>query len=167
MTPRRFSNVWSLFFAGIIMPLALFAQSTQPQPAQPAKTVLFVCEHGAARSVIAAAWFNKLAAERHLPYVAIARGVTPQDALSTVTVGGLKKEGVSFPDEAPRALTAKEAAEAVRVVAFCPLPESVKPKRLDTFEVPGPGEGYDQAREAILAHVRKLIDELEAADRKR
>jgi rhodanese-related sulfurtransferase len=30
-------------------------------------TVVFVCEHGAAKSVIAAAFFNKLAADRHLP----------------------------------------------------------------------------------------------------
>jgi hypothetical protein len=32
------------------------------------KQVVFVCEHGAGRSVIAAAWFNKLAGEKQLPY---------------------------------------------------------------------------------------------------
>src|SRR4051794_40305912 len=144
---------------------ALAGTPHAPAPS-PQRTVVFVCEHGAARSVIAAAWFNKLAAEKHLPFVAIARGVTPQEALSTATVGGLKKEGISFPDEAPRALTKAEAAEAVRVIAFCPLPDSVKPGRLESFEVPAPSDGYDQSRDAILVHVRKLIHDLEtSADR--
>ena len=139
---------------------ALAGTPHAPAPS-PQRTVVFVCEHGAARSVIAAAWFNKLAAERHLPYVAIARGVTPQGALSTTTVEGLKNERVSFPDEKPRALRDVEAAQAVRVVAFCPLPHSVKPARLASFNVPAPSDGYDQSRDAILIHVRKLIDDLE------
>ena len=137
------------------------AGTPQNTAATPQKTVVFVCEHGAGRSVIAAAWFNKLAAEKHLPYVAIARGITPQDALSTATVASLKKEGISFPNEKPRALTKAEAAEAVRVVAFCPLPNSVKPARLESFEVPAPSDGYDQSRDAILIQVRKLIHDLE------
>jgi arsenate reductase len=55
------------------------------------KQVVFVCEHGAGRSVVAAAWFNKLAGEKQLPYRAVARGVTPQDELSKPTVAGLKR----------------------------------------------------------------------------
>jgi arsenate reductase len=39
------------------------------------KKVVFVCEHGAAKSVIAAAYFNKLAKERNLPYEAVCRGM--------------------------------------------------------------------------------------------
>jgi arsenate reductase len=148
---------------GAILMTAMCAPAGTPQSpaARRQKTVVFVCEHGAARSVIAAAWFNKLAAERHLPYVAIARGVAPQDALSTATVAGLKKEGISFPDEKPRPLTDVEAAEAVRVVAFCPLLHSMKPARLESFDVPAPSDGYDQSRDAILVHVRKLIHDLE------
>jgi hypothetical protein len=41
--------------------------------------VIFVCEHGAAKSVIATAYFNKMAADRHLPYRAAFRGVNPPD----------------------------------------------------------------------------------------
>src|SRR5438552_2704780 len=39
--------------------------------------ILFVCEHGAARSTIAAAYFNKLAKEKGLNYKAIFRGINP------------------------------------------------------------------------------------------
>jgi hypothetical protein len=125
------------------------------------KQVVFVCEHGAGRSVIAAAWFNKLAGEKQLPYRAVARGVTPQDELSKPTVAGLKKDGLAFLDEKPRALSRQEANEAVRVVSFFPLPTSLKPAASDEFEVPGPGDGYDQSRDAILLHVRKLIEDLQ------
>ena len=160
--PERFMSLALVCVATFIKGSCALAETPQDPTAKLNKTVVFVCEHGAARSVIAAAWFNKLAAERHLPYVAIARGVAPQDALSTATVAGLKKEGISFPNEKPRALTDVEAAEAVRVVAFCPLPRSAKPTRLESFEVPAPSDGYDQARDAILIHVRKLIHDLEA-----
>ena len=40
-------------------------------------TVLFVCEHGAAKSVIAAAYFNQLASEKNLDVRAIERGTNP------------------------------------------------------------------------------------------
>ena len=42
-----------------------------------APQIIFVCEHGAGKSVIAAAYFNKLAAERGLPDRAIYRGANP------------------------------------------------------------------------------------------
>lgn len=150
-----------LVCAAIFMTASCALAGTPQNPPKPQKTVVFVCEHGAGRSVIAAAWFNKLAAERRLPYVAIARGVTPQDTPSMATVAGLKKEGISLPDEKPRALTEAEAAEAVRVVAFCPLPPKVKSAQIESFEVPAPSDGYDQARDAILIHVKKLIHDLE------
>jgi arsenate reductase (thioredoxin) len=49
-------------------------------------TVVFVCEHGAAKSVIATAYFNKLAAERGLRTRAIYRGVNPDSALSAAAL---------------------------------------------------------------------------------
>ena len=45
-------------------------------------TIVFVCEHGAAKSVVAAAQFNRLAEERHLPYRGIARGTEPQEDIA-------------------------------------------------------------------------------------
>jgi len=76
----------------------------------PAKDGVFICEHGAAKSVIAAAYFNKLAAERHLNFHAIARGLTPQP--------------------------------------------------VESFDIPAPNDGYDVSRDAILVHVKALVDQL-------
>jgi len=66
-------------------------------PARPAPAVIFVCEHGAAKSVVATAYFNKLAAERKLPFRATFRGTSLQDDLSGRAVEGLKADGVAVP----------------------------------------------------------------------
>jgi len=166
---RRHARQW----ASILCWLVLVASAGEPVSAQvevprpPTRTVVFVCEHGAARSVLAAAYFNRLAAERHLDVRAIARGVAPQPELSAATVVGLKKDGVPFPDEAPRRLTEQDLRRAIRVIAFCPLPGSVANKaRVGTFDVPAPGDGYDAARDAILVHVKRILDELAGGGRK-
>jgi len=128
---------------------------------QQPRTVVFVCEHGAAKSVIAAAYFNQLAAERHLLFRAIARGTTPQPELAQSATAGLRADGVTFPDEKPRTLTADDTRHAVRVVAFCPVPASLrKGTRVEQYDVPAPGDGYAQSRDAILVQVKALIEEL-------
>ena len=54
----------------IYVAMILGALMTAPEP-KPAGTVLFICEHGSAKSVVAAAHFNQIAADRGLPYRAI------------------------------------------------------------------------------------------------
>lgn len=135
----------------------------QVQQQSSPRSIVFICEHGAAKSVIAAAYFNKLAAERHLNFHAIARGVTPQPGPSTSTIAGLKKDGLPVTDEKPRALSRQDVQHAVRVVAFCPVPTSLmRRNRVSSFDVPEPKDGYDASRDAIIAHVKKLINELAA-----
>ena len=151
------SRCLALFLAA-----SLAAVAQTPSKPAPPKTVVFLCEHGAAKSVIAAAYFNKLAAERHLPFHAIARGTTPQEDLSKSAVEGLKKDGISFPDEKPKVLSPEDAKKAVRVMSFCPVPDSLANKPVQKFDVPAPSEGYDKARDEILKHVRALIDQLAA-----
>ncbi len=51
--------------------------------------VIFVCEHGAAKSIIAAAYFNKLAQDRKIKVRAIARGTHPDEELTQAAVDGL------------------------------------------------------------------------------
>ena len=64
--------------------------------------VVFVCEDGADESLIAAAYFNKLAAERGLAALAAFRGVDPENELSMRAVAGLKEDGVPIPSACPR-----------------------------------------------------------------
>jgi arsenate reductase (thioredoxin) len=127
-----------------------------------APTVVFVCEHGAAKSLIATAYFNKLAAERGLAARATFRGVDPQDALSVRAVAGLKEDGLPIPDGRPTAIAVADVTAASHIFAIgCSLPvnatESGKATSWD--DVPD-DQGYGPMRDAIVRHVRALIDTL-------
>jgi protein-tyrosine-phosphatase len=124
--------------------------------------VVFVCEDGADESLIAAAYFNKLAAERGLAAVASFRGVDPENSLSMRAVAGLKEDGVAIPFRLPAAIAAADVAEATHIFAIgCTLPatatESGKAASWD--DVPD-NQGYRPMRDAIVRHVRALIDTL-------
>ena len=127
------------------------------------ETVVFVCEHGAAKSVIATAYFNKLAAERGLPFRATFRGTTPQDDLSVRAVAGLKADGVGVPTGKPAAISDKDVADATHIFAIgCALPEKAvrSGKATDWSDVPD-DQGYGPMRDAIVRHVKQLLDELQ------
>ena len=126
-------------------------------------TVIFVCEHGAAQSVIAAAYFNRLATERRLPYRAIARGASPQETPSVATAAGLKADGMPVNSDRPKGLSDVEAAEAVRIVAFCPIPDRFAHMApVEKHEdVPLISDGYAAARDKIVGYVKQVLDELE------
>jgi len=114
--------------AGVLLALSVAAGEAQitakPTPSAPA--IVFVCEHGAAKSVIATAYFNKMAAERGLPYRAEFRGTDPQEALSVRAVAGLKADGVAIPSGAPTKIGAADIAKATHIFAIgCTLPAAV------------------------------------------
>src|SRR5262245_5876863 len=133
------------------------------QPASGERAVVFVCEHGAAKSVVATAYFNKLAAERGLPYRATFRGTTPQDALSVRAVAGLKDDGVEVPSGKPSAISDADVAGATHIFAIgCTLPEKAtrSGKAADWSDVPD-DKGYGPMRDAIVRHVKEVLDGLQ------
>jgi len=137
-------------------------QSPVETKTQPSSQIVFVCEHGAALSVVSAAYFNKIAKEEHLNLHAIARGTEPQKDLSVSAREGLKSDGVPFDSTRPRRLSSKDAADARRIVTFTSLPakySSLAPIEKWT-DVPPIADGYERARDAILKHLRELIRQL-------
>jgi arsenate reductase len=125
--------------------------------------IVFVCDHGAAKSVVAASYFNKLAHERNISIRAVARGTEPQKELAPSAENGLREDRLLPPEPRPRALTPEEAAHATRVVTFLSLPKEYY--SLATVEewrdVPATGDSYVNARNAIIVHLKKLLDRLE------
>lgn len=143
-----------------------FAQAV-PKTGAGAPAVVFVCEHGAAKSVIATAYFNKLAAERGLPDRATFRGTTPQEALSVRAVAGLKADGVAIPAGAPTAIGAADIEQATHIFAIgCSLPAAAvsSGKSKDWSDVPD-DKGYEAQRDAIVRHVKALLDDLQRRGR--
>jgi protein-tyrosine-phosphatase len=125
--------------------------------------VLFVCEHGSAKSIIAAAYFNKLAHEKGLNLQAIARGTNPDQELSPKTVKGLLEDGLQSTETAPQKLLPTEMETAQRVITFCGLSDeeyhqTVKAEQWD--DVPPISENYQIARDAILQKLNSLITTL-------
>src|SRR3954447_16679129 len=109
----------------LIVALTLVAFQPAAQPTSTTPSIVFVCEHGAAKSVIATAYFNKLAAERGLPYRATFRGTSPQEALSVRAVQGLKTDGVAVPDGVPTAIADADIKNATHIFAIgCTLPSA-------------------------------------------
>ena len=140
-----------------------FLWALQTPPREPA--IVFVCEHGAAKSVIATAYFNKLAAERNLSFRATFRGTSPQDDLSVRAVAGLKADGLAVPTGKPAAIADSDVAGATHIFAIgCTLPDVARRsgKASDWSDVPD-DQGYGPMRDAIVRHVQQLLDELAGA----
>jgi arsenate reductase (thioredoxin) len=136
----------------------------------PPQTVLFVCEHGAAKSVVAAAQFNKLAAERGLPFRAVSRGTMPDPAVPSLVSDGLTAAGFSVPAGfSPTLVTSNDVAAAVRVVAFdVSLPASARASHVSRWDgLPAFSDGYGPASAAISDKVNALLRELETAAKKK
>ena len=120
-------------------------------------SVLFVCLHGAAKSVVAARHLERLAAERGLSLRAGAAGVEPDDELPPHVVAGLAADGIDVRGTAPRALTPELLAGADLVVSMgCDVTTDGPHVRWD--DVPAVSDGYDAARDDIVARVARLLD---------
>jgi arsenate reductase (thioredoxin) len=143
----------------LVSVLSVVPLAAQPLP-QP--TVVFVCEHGAAKSVIATAYFNKLARERGLPYRATFRGTDPQAELSVSALQGLRDDGLEVPTGKPTLISPSDVAGASHIFAIgCTLPSvaTASGKATDWSDVPE-GKGYSATRDAIRRHVEQLLDDL-------
>ncbi len=130
----------------------------------PTKTVLFVCLHGAAKSVLAAADFERLARERGLDARAASAGTEPDPEIAPRVLAELRAEGVDLRGRRPQRVTRADVERAWRVVAFaCDLGElAAAGPRVEQWEVPAVGEDFGKARAAIDARLVRLLDELSA-----
>jgi len=127
-----------------------------------AHTIVFVCEHGAAKSVIAATYFNQLASENNLDIRATARGTYPEAEISPKALLGLKKDGLLPTELVPQKLSLNDVESAHGIVSFCELPEEYPEKvTIDRWDgVPPVSENYETARDAILVRLKQLINNM-------
>lgn len=142
---------------------AMFVLPVLAQDSKTTKQIVFVCEHGAAKSIIAAAHFNKLAEERGLPQRAIARGTNPDENFAPAVLAGLQKDGLKAPAGKPTKVTLADVVAADRVVTMgCALPqEKAAPNKVsDWADISSPSKSYDAARNDIVRHITELVDQL-------
>ena len=141
---------------------ALYAYCRSRVEAQ-GSAVLFVCLHGAAKSVIAATYLERLARERGLPVTAAAAGTEPDPAVAPAALAGLLRQGVDVRGYRPRRVSREEVAAASRVVTLgCDLgdlaPAGVPVERWD--DIPPVSESFEAASAAITARLPALLARL-------
>jgi arsenate reductase (thioredoxin) len=156
--------------ANVLTLMLCLASSVHANKAQAAQatdgkrpTVLFMCPHGAAKSVLASAYFQRLARERGLNVHVESAGTDPQQAVSTVVAEHLRQSGYAVPITRPRAVTRADLEAADVVISLgCDLTGlPAAPRNLQKWdEVPAPSEDLKGADEAIRRRVIALVDEL-------
>lgn len=121
--------------------------------------VLFLCAHGGAKSVIAAAYFNRRAEELALPYAAAAAAAEdPYDSVPEPVACYLGREGFDVRDFTPRRVGPEDLRTAGRTVAIgCDAAGS----RIERWnDVPAASDDLEGSAAAIRRHVEELIEEL-------
>jgi arsenate reductase len=141
--------------------LSLGAVDTQIAPA-PARTVLFMCPHGAAKSLMASAYFQQAAKERGLNVIVDSAGTEPDPQLSKGVVAHLQKNGYAIPIDKPRAATAADMKRADVVISIgCDLSALPAPRGIvKNWKVPDFSADFTAAERAIRDEVDKLVAEL-------
>jgi protein-tyrosine-phosphatase len=141
---------------------ALYAFCRTTVSEKPRPRVLFVCLHGAAKSVIGAAHFRRLATARGLEMAAVAAGTEPDPELAPAAVRGLAGEGVRAAPSRPRPVTLYDLESATRVISFgCDIAPS-RGQQVEQWDVPVVSDGYAAARNRIVANVERLVADLAA-----
>ena len=135
----------------------LLGQSTQP------RKVVFVCEHGAAKSIIAKAEFERHAKERGIAVEVVSRGTTPDAEIAAGVRKGLLADGTDLGSAKPVKISAKDLVGATVVVTFGPDLTELTPKSTKTLDwsaAPSPSKDYREARDYIRKQVEGLVGEI-------
>ncbi len=124
--------------------------------------VLFVCLHASAKSLIAAEYFNKRAAEQGVPFRALSAGTDPDESVPPHVVAGMKQDGFDVGGRTPQRLTPELAAPARIAVTFEPDVGAYVSAdcQVERWAVPAVSEDYAIASKAIRARVEGLISAL-------
>jgi arsenate reductase (thioredoxin) len=115
-------------------------------------TILFVCQHGGAKSVMAAEYFNRAG----LPFRAVAVSAEePYEGVPEPVAELLARDGVDVRAFKPRRVEDGEVDAAAKVVSIgCDVPG----ERWD--DVPPASEDLEGSAAAIRRHVDALVAEL-------
>jgi arsenate reductase len=131
------------------------------------QTILFLCPHNAAKSVLAAAYFDQLARDHGLGFRAASAGTSPDAAPSPAVVAMLRDEGIDVAGHRPRSVTSQDLISAQRVISLGCDPADLDggSAQIDRWDdVPPASQDLGAARAAIKRHLNELVNELAAGN---
>jgi len=144
---------------------ALASGEEEQTPSGGPATVVFVCHHGNAKSLIASQWFNRLAVERGVSVRAVARGMEPEAPVPAAIAAKLRRDGFDVERYEPRGFSPADLDGASRVVLIgVERPAWIKTERATVEKwdgIPPASEGYDASRDAMRARIAALLDALD------
>jgi arsenate reductase (thioredoxin) len=125
------------------------------------KKIIFVCEHGAGKSVIAASYFNKFAKEQMSITLAYYRGLFPEAKVSPAAAAGLTKDDLFDPSIKPQKLSFSDVVGADRVILFTDLPPDYQIDNTEDWStIANVNAPYDLRRNSIVKKINELLDSL-------
>lgn len=155
------------FIACTILALAICCIPAICRAQKPADSqILFVCEHGNVKSLMAASYFNQLAQQSGSPFHAVARGTAPNSTtVPTTTLQELRRDGVDVSSFHPSKVGPSDISSSERVITIgVTLPKKMqsdaRPKMEEWNDVPPAGTDYEAMRASLKDHVKKLLAEL-------
>ena len=129
--------------------------------------IVFLCPHGAAKSVIAAAYCQQLADQQNVQLRATCAGTEPDAEVSPAVLELLRMEGIDVADQRPRRVTHEELATARRIISLgCDLGDLARPGMVIEHwdDVPPPSQNLRATRDRIRDHVEQLVVAIKHAD---
>ena len=127
------------------------------------KDVLFLCPHGAAKSVLAMTYFAHLAKRAGLEVTAKNAGTEPDPVINPKVEAHLKNEGFDLSGFIPPLLKEADFEQADLIVSIGCIEADQAPLDkpfLDWSDVPMLSDDFQGSRDKIYAHVVTLVDEL-------
>ncbi len=128
--------------------------------------ILFLCPHGAAKSLMAAMYFKQLSAKAALDWQVTFAGTEPDEEWMPTVVELLASEGIDVPPQAPRHVMSDDLKHANRIISLgCDVNHLVSPNLSIEYwnEVPPPSQQLQTARDLIYTHVEQLVHDLSKA----
>jgi arsenate reductase (thioredoxin) len=156
--------------AAVLLTLIAVAPSrldAQLDPARPVETVLFVCEHGTVRSLLAKVLFEEYAAAAGLQMRAVSRGTHADSVVPPWMLQGLATDHVALGSWRPQTLRPADLATASLVVSFdvpVAATAAARAPRVQWDGLPSVSRDYATGRDAIKVRVHQLVDSLKRAN---
>ena len=156
-----------VFVVGLMLstPHVAAGQAKGP-PAAPEGTVLFICEHGTVKSLLATLLFDEYAAEVGLPMRAISRGTAADSVVPPWMKAKLAENRLELGLWKPQALRPVDLSAASFVVSFdvpASASEGASGPRVRWDSLPPASQEFAASRDAIKVRVHALVDSLNRA----
>ena len=150
----------------LLLPVTPLMLGAQRANVRPASSVLFVCEHGTVKSLLAKLLFDEYAAEVGLQMQSVSRGTRADSAVPPWMQARLATDNFALGSWRPQTLGPQDLATASLVVSFdVPLAATATARapRTRWDGLPSVSTQYVDGREAIRVRIRQLVDSLKRA----